>query len=426
MPQMTLPRRLAALVALAVAAVALAGCATSFSSDATDRADNQALERLRAAPELPIDAVNFGVGQGHRVEVAATRWVDGKADPIDDGRVAEVLWLESITQIDSVDVVTVHRSGGPDDVVHIDRGKLEQWYGPRPNGLVTITAADLEPEQRGLLALVLGLGFLPLITGAIMLTGVIGVLVVVVLVVRSRRALAHAQPVPVFPGRLRLGAAIGFGLRALVPNLAVLGPLAAGLVVTGGGLAAAAGGHLPFARGSVQHELLAGLLGVAALLVDAWLRLALLRAGDEIAATGRATPGRCLRTEGYLRFCLGELVAGLLIAAGLLLLVVPGLVLLWLWSLFGPVLADQGRRIEPLRALGVSYQLASRSGTALALALLTALLLPLATSAWHGLGLLLVAPVTSLAAVFAYRTLAGRRVDPRWSPELGAIDAVRG
>src|SRR6266496_4291342 len=131
MPRTTLPRRLAALVAVAAAALALAGCAT-LSSQASDRASGQALERLRAAPELPIDEVIFTVGPG--------RWVDAGATPVplDEARVAEVLWSESITQIDSVAVDTVHTSGG-DDVVRFDRRKLEEWYGPRPNGLVTIT-----------------------------------------------------------------------------------------------------------------------------------------------------------------------------------------------------------------------------------------------------------------------------------------------
>jgi hypothetical protein len=80
----------------------------TFSSEQSDRASRQALEQLAAAPELPIESVVFTVGPGDKVEATATRWLEQgePAVPIEERRVADILWTTSIAELHSVQVET--------------------------------------------------------------------------------------------------------------------------------------------------------------------------------------------------------------------------------------------------------------------------------------------------------------------------------
>jgi hypothetical protein len=182
----TRSRRSPAVLVLLLLALVLAGCEMTFSSEQSDRAGRQALEQLAAAPELPIESVVFTVGPGDKVEATATRWLEQgePAVPIEERRVADILWTTSIAELHSVQVETVDPAG-PEHVVRFDERQLRQMFGPRPPGVVQISAADLAAEQRGLLAelgLVFGLPVLVTVLWVVVL--VVGATVVVAVLVR--------------------------------------------------------------------------------------------------------------------------------------------------------------------------------------------------------------------------------------------------
>jgi hypothetical protein len=192
----TRSRRSPAVLAVLLLAPVLAGCETTFSSEQADRASRQALEQLAAAPELPIESVVFTVGPGDKVEATATRWLEQgePAVPIEERRLADVLWTTSIAELHSVQVETVPPTG-PEQVVRFDERQLRQMFGPRPPGVVQVSAADLAAEQRGLLAgMGLAFGLPVLVTALWVVVLVVGATVVVgVLVSRASSAGGRAR-----------------------------------------------------------------------------------------------------------------------------------------------------------------------------------------------------------------------------------------
>jgi hypothetical protein len=188
-----------ALVALA-AVLALAGCAPQ-----TVKASTQAEQLLREAG-VEVEGVYFNVepagggpdtAAGDRIVQVEITYADKgpAAHPAIADTAARAVWTGSIAHIDTVLVK------GPDD--HPDASsslftaaQLNQRYGPRPAGLVTIDTATLAKEDAeqtsGLLAFV---ALLPvLFVGGLVLVFLVLVVVVVVVVVARRRR-PHAPQV---------------------------------------------------------------------------------------------------------------------------------------------------------------------------------------------------------------------------------------
>jgi uncharacterized membrane protein len=111
-------------------------------------------------------------------------------------------------------------------------------------------------------------------------------------------------------------------------------------------------------------------------------------------------------TKGFVNYLLTSLLVGVMVAFGLVLLVVPGVLLALRFGLAPMLVADKG--LEPMEAVresarlteGVRPELFAFAAAALGVNLLGALAL--------GFGLLLTIPTTGLAAVYVLRRLQDR------------------
>ncbi len=136
-----------------------------------------------------------------------------------------------------------------------------------------------------------------------------------------------------------------------------------------------------------------------------------------------ATPGQLLRAVtpvlGQLIFV--GIVAGIGIVIGFILIIVPGLILITIWSVFAPVVVLE--RPGGLRALGRSRELVKGNGwnvfaviflLVILVGVVTLLLEGVAAAAGTGVGIvvrvivgILTAPISSLAAAVLYFELRG-------------------
>lgn len=105
-----------------------------------------------------------------------------------------------------------------------------------------------------------------------------------------------------------------------------------------------------------------------------------------------------------IHYLIGSILYGLIVAFGLVLLIVPGLIFairMQLWSYF---IVD--RHLGPIAALKASWKVTKGSSVNLLLFDILVGLVTLVGAMLLGLGLLVAVPVTSLAMAWVYRKLA--------------------
>jgi hypothetical protein len=144
-----------------------------------------------------------------------------------------------------------------------------------------------------------------------------------------------------------------------------------------------------------------------------------------------ATPGQLLRAASPVigQLILVGIVAGIGIVIGFILIIVPGLILITIWSVAAPVVVLE--RPGGLRPLGRSRELVKGNGwqvfrvillLVILVALVSGVIEAVADSAGTGVGLvvrvivgILTAPISSLAAAVLYFELRG-------TPSVGSVD----
>ena len=94
---------------------------------------------------------------------------------------------------------------------------------------------------------------------------------------------------------------------------------------------------------------------------------------------------------------------------GLLLCVIPGLFLAFMWQFYGYTIAD-GDTPDPIGALTRSWNLVKDNVGSLLVLARVLLLLNFLGALLCGIGLLVTLPVTAIAVAFAWRTVTGGRV----------------
>lgn len=184
--------------------------------------------------------------------------------------------------------------------------------------------------------------------------------------------------------------ALAFGWSKTMANLTPL-------LVIGGGAAVLAFMQRGLSSPDVLLAVAIQLMQVALTLI--WLRVALLLHDGETPDWSKAID----LLDGYWPFLLTTLLLGLVVAAGFVLLIVPGVI--WgLRYLFAPFLAVD-RKLEPVAALhesaritlGQKWRLLEFAVVIAGVNLLGALAL--------GFGLLITVPTTWIAAAFVFRKL---------------------
>ncbi len=228
-------------------------------------------------------------------------------------------------------------------------------------------------------------------------------------------------------GRLEVGAVIGKVWRIYVEEASVLMPAAAVVFVFTGIISTL------LIRAGTGLELIAELVGIVA----TWLFTGMVVELVADVQDGRrdATSGQLLRAVlpvlGSL--ILVAVVAGILIVIGFVALVVPGLILLTIWSVAVPVVVLE--RPPGLGALGRSRELVRGNGwqafgviiVLQFLVIIVAVVLEAAAnSAGAAVGLVvtvvvavLTAPLTALAQAVLYFDLLAARGEPRPAARAG-------
>lgn len=162
-------------------------------------------------------------------------------------------------------------------------------------------------------------------------------------------------------------------------------------------------GSLRQAHGFGAWFALQGLQLLHALLTLSWLKAALLlHDGEEVMEFAELLPS----TQLFLSYLLTAVLYVVMVAAGLLLLIVPGFLIAVRYGFFGFLLVD--KKLDPIAALrrsaeltrGLSAELLGFGLLLLGVNLLGALAL--------GVGLLVTLPTSAIAAAYVYRRLLAR------------------
>jgi uncharacterized membrane protein len=157
------------------------------------------------------------------------------------------------------------------------------------------------------------------------------------------------------------------------------------------------------------------------LLTMGWIKAALLlHDGEEVMEVAELTPTLPL----FLTYSVGLILYTLVVLAGLVLLIVPGLLLAVRYGFFGFLILD--KQLDPITALRRSAEL-TRGLTAELLVFGLALLgLNLLGALALGVGLLATLPTSAIAAAYVYRRLLRRSevLDPAVHPPLDAQHAA--
>jgi uncharacterized membrane protein len=157
-----------------------------------------------------------------------------------------------------------------------------------------------------------------------------------------------------------------------------------------------------------------------ALLSFLWIRFALAVHDARAITTRELLPSGLM----LLHFLAASILYGLLVAAGLVLLIVPGIYLAVRYGLVGFLVADG--RADPIGAFHQSSALTRGMRGKLFVLGLLLLVVNLVGAMFFGIGLLLTLPVSAFAATHVYRRLAERAAQlplpsaqiPPWQREL--------
>jgi uncharacterized membrane protein len=151
-------------------------------------------------------------------------------------------------------------------------------------------------------------------------------------------------------------------------------------------------------------------LHVVYLVFQSSIDLGFLRVALLIYDGGRPTYRDFLREFRYgWAFFVAKILYLLAIAAGLALLVAPGLHLALRYSMVGLAMADGER--NPIRSLRHSRHMTRGHSWRLLWFFIVVFLTNVLGAIWFGTGLLVTAPMSVLAAAFVYRRLGALQVD---------------
>jgi hypothetical protein len=227
---------------------------------------------------------------------------------------------------------------------------------------------------------------------------------------------------------LTAGAALGYGWRAFVNNLAPLVVLA--LVVVGLQLVLNVTGTLLADATESTSGLVSGTFTVVSILFTffAWIvgfvvAIGLIRAALAVLDGRKPTPNMLFESAGLGTYILAAILFGLATFVGLIACVIPGIIIAFLWQFYGYAIVDGGPEVGATQSLGRSYQVVrNHVGEMLVLWLAIigiALVIGIGSIIpFVGWIILLVAgllfyPVVALSIAYAWRTLTAGQVTPQ-------------
>lgn len=205
------------------------------------------------------------------------------------------------------------------------------------------------------------------------------------------------------PRGFEVGDAIRFGWTTAKAHLNLVVVLTLVTLLAGGLPSAIAEGVV---RGSPG---LAALFRIAGTIISLIVSIGATRVSLRLHDGGTATVGDLFAVDGPLlwRYFLASLLYWVVVAVGLVLLVIPGIIFSVRYLFYGYAVVDRNAR--PVEALAQSAAATKGVWGALSLFGLVIILLNILGALALGVGLLVTLPVSALATAWVYRRLTGTR-----------------
>jgi uncharacterized membrane protein len=209
---------------------------------------------------------------------------------------------------------------------------------------------------------------------------------------------SYGAPPPPPSGKFEAGEAISYGWKGLMKYLGPL--LLITLVVF---LVQIVFGIVGYAFDNVFLRLLWNVVSTVVSLIVA---MGVIRAA--LAVVDGRTPevGMLFRSEGFVPYLVASILVGLSVGIGLILCVIPGLILLFLFAFYGFAIVD-GRTNEPIEAMKISWNVVTQNFGQLFLLFILLTLILILGAILCFVGLLFAVPLNYLAIAFAWRKLTG-------------------
>ena len=201
-----------------------------------------------------------------------------------------------------------------------------------------------------------------------------------------------------------MGNAIGYGWRGFTRNVGAFVVIA--LVIVGVEVVLGVVGTL------IQDRFFLNVAwNLVTWLIGALLGLGLIRAALAVVDGGQPSADMLFRGDGFLTYLAASILVAIGVVFGLLLCIIPGLILGFLWAFFGYSIAD-GLTTDPIDAMKRSWALVSANVGPLLLLMLAAIGINLLGALLCLVGLLVSLPVTGVAYAYSWRLLTGGRIVP--------------
>jgi hypothetical protein len=164
------------------------------------------------------------------------------------------------------------------------------------------------------------------------------------------------------------------------------------------------------------------LMGVIAFVVGMVVAVGLIRAALAVMDGRTPTPNMIFQTEGLVTYILAAILFGLGVSVGLVLCIIPGLVLAFLWQFYGYAIVDGHPEVGATSSLGRSFQVVKANvgellvlwlafiGIGLVIGLVA--VIPLIGWIIGAAAAVIIYPVFALSLAYAWRSMTGGVVAP--------------
>jgi hypothetical protein len=137
--------------------------------------------------------------------------------------------------------------------------------------------------------------------------------------------------------------------------------------------------------------------------------MGLIRAA--LAVVDGRTPevGMLFHTDNFVPYLVASILVGLSVGIGLLLCIIPGLILGFLFAFYGYAIVD-GRVSDGIEAMKTSWNVVSANVGQLLLLFILVFIINIAGALLCGVGLFFTYPLTAIAIAYAWRRVSGGAV----------------
>ena len=202
-------------------------------------------------------------------------------------------------------------------------------------------------------------------------------------------------------GNLDAGAAVSYGWKGMTQNIGPFLLIALIIVAIQVGLSIV--GY------TFDNYWIRMIWNILVWIVGLILAMGLIRAALSVVDGEHPEIGMLFRTDRLAPYLIASILVGLAVGVGLILCIIPGLILAFLFAFFGYAIVD-GRTDDPIEAMKISWNLVSKHVGSLLLLFILVFLINLVGALLCGVGLLFTYPITAVALAYAWRTISGGRV----------------